>query len=180
MELKFIVESILFSAQKPLSAKEIRDLLKQTATQSEEEEGKAFKKVPVDKVISALEELADVIQSRIATWRAARRAAPPLALPQIKIFGLDLMGLKAKKGKGDSLKGVAASPGTLDVTGLVQRDDEVVPVVGLQGWLLGCRSQQADGLARASSTDIHMTGAPRWSRSIAGCARQMAWMLQRV
>jgi segregation and condensation protein B len=59
MELKFIVESILFSAQKPLSAKEIRDLLKETASQSEEDGALAFKKTPVDNISSALEELAD-------------------------------------------------------------------------------------------------------------------------
>jgi pyruvate,water dikinase len=36
-----------------------------------------------------------------------------MALPQIKIFGRDLLELKAKKGTADSLKGVAASPGRI-------------------------------------------------------------------
>lgn len=58
MDLKFIVESILFSAQKPLTAKEIRELFKETAAQSEDEEIQAFKKIPLDKISTALEELA--------------------------------------------------------------------------------------------------------------------------
>ncbi|MBN2503189.1 MAG: hypothetical protein JXB38_20595, partial [Anaerolineales bacterium] len=40
--------------------------------------------------------------------------APPMALPQMKLFGVDLMALKSgglKKAKGNTLKGVAASPG---------------------------------------------------------------------
>jgi pyruvate,water dikinase len=61
----------------------------------------------------AIESLVDVIPSRKATWRAARGVAPPMALPQIKIFGRDLLELKAKKGTADSLKGVAASPGRI-------------------------------------------------------------------
>lgn len=61
----------------------------------------------------ALESLEDVIPVRKAAWQTARRLAPPLALPQIKIFGVDLMAHRAKKGVGESLKGVAASPGTV-------------------------------------------------------------------
>jgi phosphohistidine swiveling domain-containing protein len=60
--------------------------------------------------------LARTIPQRKATWRAARRVAPPLMLPQMKLFGIDLMELKsgsAKKLKGDTLKGVAASPGSV-------------------------------------------------------------------
>jgi pyruvate,water dikinase len=60
--------------------------------------------------------LATTIPQRKATWRTARRAAPPLMLPQIKLFGVDIAELKASKGrgrKGDTLKGVAASPGTV-------------------------------------------------------------------
>ena len=64
----------------------------------------------------ALQDLSGVIPQRKAIWRAARRAAPPMVLPQIKIFGKDLMELKsgaAKAQKGDTLKGVAASPGSV-------------------------------------------------------------------
>ena len=56
MELKFIVESILFSAQQPLTVKGIRDLLVQAAEQSEQ--ARAFKKTPVDSITAALAELA--------------------------------------------------------------------------------------------------------------------------
>jgi pyruvate,water dikinase len=61
-----------------------------------------------------LDSLAAVIPERKAVWQAARKVSPPLMLPQIKIFGLDLAELKAgglKKRKADTLKGVAASPG---------------------------------------------------------------------
>lgn len=55
MELKFILESILFSAQQPLSPKELRDLL---ATAAEQDEGgKPFKKTSIDAINAALEEL---------------------------------------------------------------------------------------------------------------------------
>jgi pyruvate,water dikinase len=63
----------------------------------------------------ALDNLSATITERKAIWRAARRAAAPMMLPQIKIFGVDLMELKSggfRKQKGDHLKGVAASPGT--------------------------------------------------------------------
>jgi pyruvate,water dikinase len=61
----------------------------------------------------ALDCLSATIPQRKATWRAARRAAPPMMLPQMKFLGIDIGELKARKGgrKGDTLKGVAASPG---------------------------------------------------------------------
>lgn len=58
MELKFILESILFSAQRPMSPKEIRDTLAAAAEQTEDADVRAFRKTPVDNVITALEELA--------------------------------------------------------------------------------------------------------------------------
>jgi segregation and condensation protein B len=59
MELKFILESILFSAQHPLSPKELRDLLAAAFEQSEEPgAARAFRKTPLDNIHSALEELA--------------------------------------------------------------------------------------------------------------------------
>lgn len=57
MELKFILESILFSAQQPLSPKELRDLLGTAADQDEEGTAKPFKKTPIEAVNTALEEL---------------------------------------------------------------------------------------------------------------------------
>jgi len=60
MELKFILESLLFSAQKPMSTKELRDLLS-TAADVEDAEAavKALKKTKEDDIIAALEALAN-------------------------------------------------------------------------------------------------------------------------
>ena len=69
MELKFILESILFSSQEPLNAKEIRDILVRAAEQSEE--AKAFKKVKVDDVITCLEQLAAEHTQAARSYRLA-------------------------------------------------------------------------------------------------------------
>ena len=58
MELKFILESILFSAQQPLSPKELRDVLAGAAEHTEDSAAKALKKTSVDAISTALEELA--------------------------------------------------------------------------------------------------------------------------
>lgn len=58
MELKFILESLLFSAQKPMSAHELRGMLAEAAAKAEGDEAvKAFKKVKEDALVVALEEL---------------------------------------------------------------------------------------------------------------------------
>jgi pyruvate,water dikinase len=60
------------------------------------------------------EPVGETILQRKAKHRAAMQANPPMALPQIKLFGFDLMSLKGNRGrgeKGDVIKGVAASPG---------------------------------------------------------------------
>ncbi len=56
MELKFILESILISAQQPLSAKALRDVLAEASEQSEE--ARPFKKTKVEDIDAALEQLA--------------------------------------------------------------------------------------------------------------------------
>ncbi len=61
-----------------------------------------------------LSALHEAVRQRKATWQAARRVTPPMMLPQIKLFGKDMEQIKAaraKKRAGDTLKGVAASPG---------------------------------------------------------------------
>ena len=58
--------------------------------------------------------LSAAVPQRKATWRAARRVTPPLMLPQMKFLGLDVGKIKTarqRKHNGDTLKGVAASPG---------------------------------------------------------------------
>ena len=58
MELKFIIESLLFTAQQPVTPKDLRDYLVQAAEQAEEPGVKDFKKTPLDNITAALEELA--------------------------------------------------------------------------------------------------------------------------
>lgn len=61
-----------------------------------------------------LSNLAAGIPQRKAIWRAARRIAPPPMLPELKILGKNLGEMKGSTTKGrygDTLKGVAASPG---------------------------------------------------------------------
>ncbi|MFN7140587.1 MAG: SMC-Scp complex subunit ScpB [Limisphaerales bacterium] len=58
MELKFVLEAILFSAQKAMSPKELRDLLNATANaENAPEETKPFKKVKEEELLAALEQL---------------------------------------------------------------------------------------------------------------------------
>src|SRR5262245_1576496 len=58
MELKSILEAILFSAQHPLTAKDLRELLASAAEKSEEPAPKEFRKVSVDAITEALEQVA--------------------------------------------------------------------------------------------------------------------------
>ena len=58
MEIKFILEATLFSAQKPMSAKELRDLLAATAVaENAAEEAKPFRKIKEEDLAAALEQL---------------------------------------------------------------------------------------------------------------------------
>jgi len=72
MELKFILESVLFSAQKPMSVKELRDLLVNAATAEDADDAaKPFKKVKEDDVTAALEELAREHEAAARSYRVA-------------------------------------------------------------------------------------------------------------
>ncbi len=72
MELKFILEGVLFSAQKPLSIKEIREVF---ALAPEHAEGdaavKALRKVKEDEVIAALETLQSEHEAAGRSYRLA-------------------------------------------------------------------------------------------------------------
>ncbi len=75
----------------------------------------------------ALSSQDQVVCRRKATWRAARRVTPPMMLPQMKVFGLDLSELKSRKGrkqKGALIKGVAASPGNVTAPACVLQGTE--------------------------------------------------------
>src|SRR5262245_46597629 len=57
MDLKFILESILFSAQQPLTPKELRDLLAEAAEHDESGTARALRKTPIENIEAALGEL---------------------------------------------------------------------------------------------------------------------------
>jgi segregation and condensation protein B len=72
MDLKFILESILFSAQKPLSVKELRDVLSNAAEQEDVDSTvKALKKTKEADVIAALEQLAKEHEDAKRSYRLA-------------------------------------------------------------------------------------------------------------
>ncbi|MES1180453.1 MAG: SMC-Scp complex subunit ScpB [Verrucomicrobiota bacterium] len=72
MELKFILESLLFSAQKPMSVKELRDLFATAAAAEDADEtAKSLKKVKDDDVTAALEELAREHETAARSYRLA-------------------------------------------------------------------------------------------------------------
>ena len=70
MELKFILESLLFSAQKPLGVKELRELLVAAAlAEDAEEPAKELKKIKEEDVVSALEQLAAEHETAARSYR---------------------------------------------------------------------------------------------------------------
>ena len=72
MELKFILESLLFSAQKPMSVKELRDVLASAAVAEDADEvAKPFKKTKEDDLTAALEELAREHETAARSYRLA-------------------------------------------------------------------------------------------------------------
>ncbi len=68
MELKDILEAILFSSQKPLSAKELQDILKQ-ADESGEGEAREFAQVKAKPITAALEILAEEVETLGRSFR---------------------------------------------------------------------------------------------------------------
>src|SRR6185436_13026441 len=72
MELKFILESLLFSAQKPLSPSELRDIFAAAAEQDDADATvKALKKVKDSELIAALEMLAQEHEAAGRSYRLA-------------------------------------------------------------------------------------------------------------
>ncbi|NBR84061.1 MAG: SMC-Scp complex subunit ScpB [Verrucomicrobia bacterium] len=101
MELKTILEAILFNAQKPLSPKELRDVFSQTADNCEEELAKSFKKVKDEELIAVLEALAQEHEAAARTFRlvcvagAWQFVSQPEYAPWIKT----LVGEKSRPGR---------------------------------------------------------------------------------
>ena len=72
MELKFILESLLFSAQKPLSPAELRDLFAAAAGQDDADAtAKSLKKVKETELTDALERLAQEHEAAARSYRLA-------------------------------------------------------------------------------------------------------------
>jgi len=69
MDLKSILEAVLFSAQKPLSPAELRAVLAEAGEHAEVESAKAFKRVKLDDLNAALEQL---VQEHEAARRSYR------------------------------------------------------------------------------------------------------------
>ncbi|MGD0087903.1 MAG: SMC-Scp complex subunit ScpB [Verrucomicrobiota bacterium] len=72
MELKFILESLLFSAQKPLSVKELRDVFAAAAeAEDADATAKSLAKVRDSELTTALEQLASEHESAARSYRLA-------------------------------------------------------------------------------------------------------------
>ena len=70
MELKSILEAVLFSAQKALSPRELRDVLADALAHAEGDElVKSFKRTKEDAIVAALEQLAAEHEAAARTWR---------------------------------------------------------------------------------------------------------------
>jgi segregation and condensation protein B len=96
MELKFIVEAILFSAQKPLNPKELRDLL--GAAVEHGGEAKPFKKTKENDILAALEELQKDHEAAARSYRLACVAGgwQFVSQPQYSAWIMALVGTKAR------------------------------------------------------------------------------------
>ena len=99
MELKFILESLLFSAQKPMSVKELRDVLTNAASAEDADEtAKPFKKTKDDDLTAALEELAREHETAARSYRLACVAGAWqfVTQPEFSPWLRALVGVKAR------------------------------------------------------------------------------------
>ena len=99
MELKFILESLLFSAQKPMSVKELRDVLASAATAEDADEAaKPFKKTKDDDLTAVLEELAREHETAARSYRLACVAGAWqfVTQPELSPWLKALVGVKAR------------------------------------------------------------------------------------
>ena len=99
MELKFILESLLFSAQKPMSVKELRDVLASAATgEDADAAARPFKKIKEDDLTAALEELAREHEAAARSYRLACVAGAWqfVTQPEFSPWLKALVGVKAR------------------------------------------------------------------------------------
>jgi segregation and condensation protein B len=96
MELKFILEAILFSAQKALNPKELRDLL--GAATEHGDEAKPFKKTKENDIVAALEQLQKDHEAADRSYRLACVAGgwQFVSQPQYAPWIMALVGTKAR------------------------------------------------------------------------------------
>ena len=72
MEIKFILESLLFSAQRPMSVRELREVfVNAAADEHADEAAKPFKKIKEDDLTAALEELVRDHEAAARSYRLA-------------------------------------------------------------------------------------------------------------
>ncbi len=132
MELKYILEAILFSAQKPLSLKEVREVLAGAVDHAEGDEVvRSFKKVKEDALGAALDDLARehesaersyrlvcvagawqfVTQPEYAPWLKAlvgHRARPPrLSQPALETLAIIAYRQPVTRAEVEQVRGVA-------------------------------------------------------------------------
>ena len=99
MDLKFILESILFSAQKPMSVKEIREVLANAAEQDDADATvKGLKKTKEDDVVAALEQLVKDHEEAKRSYRLACVAGSWqfVTQPEFSPWLKALVGVKAR------------------------------------------------------------------------------------
>lgn len=148
MELKFILEAVLFSAQKPLSIKELRDVFAGAVEHAEgDETARGLKKVKEAQLSEALEELAReheeakrsyrlvcvagawlfVTQPEFAPWLKAlvgHRARPPrLSQPALETLAIIAYRQPITRAEIEQVRGVAVDGvmQTLIERGLVEQ-----------------------------------------------------------
>jgi len=99
MELKFILESLLFSAQKPLSVKELREVLASAAEAEDADAAtKSLKKTKDEEVVTALEQLAAEHETAVRSYRLACVAGSWqfVTQPEFAPWLRALVGIKAR------------------------------------------------------------------------------------
>jgi segregation and condensation protein B len=147
MELKFILESILFSAQKPLSPKECKEVLAAATEHSDDEAVRACKRTRLEKITAALEELAQehesagrsyrlvavagswqfVSQPEFAPWIKAlvghKARAPRLSQPALETLAIIAYRQPLTRAEIEQVRGVAADGvlATLIDRGLIEQ-----------------------------------------------------------
>src|SRR5580704_15786636 len=99
MELKFILESLLFSAQKPLSVKELRDILASAAEHEDADAtAKSLAKIRESELTAALEQLAREHETAARSYRLACVAGSWqfVTQPEFSQWLRALVGVKAR------------------------------------------------------------------------------------